>query len=158
MRIGIRSYKIASATECHDKEKTMNKLLRQTAVFACVWCALSITCGAEGVSKNPKSLSAALSEWETNSKQIVFYGRVVDQYSNSVEDAVVTLNAPQPTGFLREQARRNTMRTDKEGFFEVSGRTWKIKGLRLHIESISKDGYEFKSQGMNMIFQYTSIP
>lgn len=132
----------------------MNKLFRQNAVFACVCCFLSITCRAEGGSKNPKSFDTALSEWETNSKQIVFYGRVVDQYSNPVEDAVVALNVPQPTGFLREHARRNAVRTDKEGFFEVSGRTWKIKGRALHIESISKEGYEFKSQGMTTLIQY----
>jgi len=135
----------------------MNQLLRQVVVFACVWRALSITCNAEGVSKNPKSLSAALSEQETNANQIVFYGRVVDQYSNSVEDVVVTFNAPQPTGFLREQARSNTMRTDKDGFFEVSERTWKIKGLLLRIVNISKEGYEFKSSGMNTLFQYDKV-
>lgn len=104
--------------------------------------------------KNPKSLSAVLSEWETNSKYIIFHGRVVDQFSNSVADAAVTLNAPEPTGILQERARRYTVRTDQTGCFEISEKTCQVSGLRLTIENIEKDGYIFTSGGSKKNFLY----
>jgi hypothetical protein len=84
--------------------------------------------------------------------EIVFYGKVVDQYYQPVAGAEVHAD------IFRSQADKNIktpstkVKTDKKGLFTIKG-----KGLSIFIAGIGVDGYEFLShKNPDRSFEYSS--
>jgi hypothetical protein len=76
--------------------------------------------------------------------EILFYGKVVDQFTNPVVGADVEVSVPVVNLLGAMSYDKRTLKTDKDGSFEVSSRTYgvsKLKGHDLDIKEIAKYGY-----------------
>jgi hypothetical protein len=88
---------------------------------------------------------------------IQFYGRVLDQLSNPVEEAdvvlLVTQFSPDEKTFF-SRIREVQVRTDSQGRFAVSEKT----GRSLSLKKIQKEGYEFSlSQNPHGEYRYSGL-
>ncbi len=93
---------------------------------------------------NPESIRKYM---ESQNVPVNFYGKVVDQDSNSLADVSirgevlhVKVVVPAPWGGQDENIPID-QKTDMDGRFEIHG----VTGRALQIESIQKSGYEFES-------------
>lgn len=76
--------------------------------------------------------------------EILFYGKIVDQFTNPVIGVAVEVSVPVVNNLGAMSYDKRTLITDKDGNFEVSSKTYgvsKLKGRDLDIEEITKDGY-----------------
>ncbi|MFO1488057.1 MAG: hypothetical protein U1F65_06235 [Verrucomicrobiota bacterium] len=102
-------------------------------------------------------VATSLEAWKANEGDVVFYGKVVDQFTNPVVAADVEVDVPEQTGFMQRAARKKMVVTDSNGEFEVSAKTYGLRNLNgsfLLIEKISKDGYEFVRANSTNSFTY----
>lgn len=121
----------------------MNKFYFQTLAVAVVSIVSQSLFAAEKTAVIGSARS--LDQWKANEGNILFYGKVVDQFTNPVVAADVEVDVPEQTGFMQRESRKKTIVTDSSGEFEVSAKTYGVRNLKgsfLFIENISKDGYE----------------
>jgi len=85
-------------------------------------------------------------QYRVEEGEILFFGKVVDQYGAPVVRAEVWVSMPTQELAGKPQAqRRMTFVTDETGSFEISKRTCgssHLKGHYLYVEKITKDGYD----------------
>lgn len=97
-------------------------------------------------------------EWSVSAGEIVFYGKVVDQYNQPVAGVTISVNTPIPVGYMQARPRRCQVQSDNEGRFEVTKRSFglnALKGSFLFIDSIEKNGYEYiRGTDPNLGFSY----
>lgn len=101
-----------------------------------------------------------LKDYHAMEGEIVFYGKVVDQYGNSVEGASVEVSVPTVKKSGAMWYAKKTLLTDKKGGFEVSGKTYgvsKLVGQYLYVKRITKDGYAGDwVRGTNRTFSFST--
>ena len=88
----------------------------------------------------------SLEQWKANEGDVLFYGKVVDQFTNPVAGVDVEVDVPEQTGFMQQASRKKIIATDSNGEFEVSSKTYGVQNLKgsfLIIEKMNKDGCEF---------------
>jgi hypothetical protein len=81
-----------------------------------------------------------------NDQPIVFYGKIEDQFSNSVSDAVVNFDVQVMNGY-ETTVRRGQVMSDANGLFTISG----YKGQDLGI-AVKKEGYALVSMNGSGIY------
>lgn len=102
--------------------------------------------GVEDQTNSVAHIKKMLDLWGAEANEMVFYGKIVDQYNQPVPNAIVAANAPIPVGYMQDKARRCQVQSDVEGRFEVTKKTFglgALKGSLISISSIEKDGYEY---------------
>jgi len=84
---------------------------------------------------------------------IVFFGKVVDQFYGAVPDANVGIEVSHSQGSGRKGVKAVMIRTDDLGLF-----TLKDKGISIHIEKIEKRGYKFVDhKNPDRDFEYSPV-
>ena len=84
---------------------------------------------------------------------IVFFGKVVDQFYAPVADANVGIEVFHSQGSGRKGIKAVMIRTDEDGLF-----TLKDKGISIHIQKIEKRGYEFVDhKNVDRDFDYSHV-
>lgn len=87
------------------------------------------------------------SDYSAMEGEILFFGKVVDQYGKPIEGASVMVSVPTPASWAKPIMidREKSLMTDERGLFEVSQRTYSVlslKGVYLYVKRMAKDGYE----------------
>lgn len=112
-----------------------------------VWFLMinSIICAAQGQKVTDAVWrSMVVQGYHDEEGEILFYGKVVDQFTNPVVGADVEVSVPVVNLLGAMSYDKRTLETDKDGNFEVSSQTYgatKLKGHDLYIKEITKDGY-----------------
>ena len=82
--------------------------------------------------------------------EVIFIGKVVDDNGNPVPSAIVTVDVPEQLTWNSGVPRIAKVATNKKGEFKVDKDTYHItqlRGSRLVIQNIAKQGYEWKYIG-----------
>lgn len=93
----------------------------------------------------PEWAKKALKEAQSNEVPVEFYGKVVDQFGDPVEDAEVRTRLQRVgINYVWEAPLVSyTVRTDYRGFFAIPPKgTRPVPGLSLTFDDMRKDGYE----------------
>lgn len=98
--------------------------------------------------KHKNSLERVANMASSRVQEINFYGKVIDQFGNPVNDATVIYSAN--SGYLAEGSGRNKIITNSSGSFEIID----VKGISLSIQKIEKEGYEFKRLESSSFYSY----
>ncbi|MFO1488059.1 MAG: hypothetical protein U1F65_06245 [Verrucomicrobiota bacterium] len=112
-----------------------------------VWVLVinSIICAAQGQKvADAVWRSMVVQGYHDEEGEILFYGKVVDQFTNPVVGADVEVSVPVVNLLGAMSYDKRSLETDTDGNFEVSSRTYgatKLKGHDLYIKEITKDGY-----------------
>lgn len=84
-------------------------------------------------------------------RDIRFYGRVVDQSTNPIPNALIPFSLTHYNIFTAYKETYFKIYTDDRGFFEITD----AKGLKLSFEKPIKEGYEFaKDSRANKVYNY----
>lgn len=107
---------------------------------------------------NPSWIREGIKEWKDAAGEIVFYGKIIDQFANPVENALVSVDAPIPVGYQKDKPRKRHVQTDRNGCFKVAKSAYDFKGFKggnLFVDEIKKDGYEYiRGTDQVMSFSY----
>ena len=85
-----------------------------------------------------------LDSYHAEEAEILFYGKVVDQFTNQVAGASVDVHVPVVKTWGPMSYSRKTLLTDSNGEFEVSSITYgtpKLVARYLYIDRITREGY-----------------
>lgn len=130
------------------------RVLASAAFFLVFSQAITVALAPD---QKANSVAVRLGKWKAKEPAIVFYGQVVDQGGRPVDAATVHVNAPEQTGFRKQEARRTTVLTSEDGHFEVDAKLYGIPRLRgsfLVIEKIEKEGCEYIRPILPVDFTY----
>lgn len=116
----------------------MNKRIK----IACLMGVLLVT-GCSMAQQPSARMQEVIDQIRRNAIVIEFYGKVVDQYAQPVAGASVKIKV---TGF-EEEPPIIELQTDENGLFSLN-RNRGVKGHKLYVTSIEKDGYEFNMGGV----------
>jgi len=126
-------------------------------LFASIVMSLAAPLGQEDRDRaEDAAVRAAMEKGAKEADVLVsFFGKIVDQNDNPVENAEVKIGLkhydPNQPDKLFSAIKSIIFKTDKSGLFSVKSE----KGRELYIGSISKDGYEFVfSENQNRGFDY----
>jgi hypothetical protein len=122
----------------------MKKRNIKTLILASLLGLIPCTAFAQGTGNDAerKKLSDLYHAMEG---EILFYGKVVDQFTNSVVNARVDVSVPVVNLLGQMSYARKALLTDKNGNFEVSSKNYgvsKLVGQYLYVERIKMEGYE----------------
>ena len=115
------------------------KLIIWMFLTSSMFCAAKAQKVADAVWRN-----MVVQGYHAEEGKVLFYGRVVDQFTNPVVEANVEVSVPVVNLLGAMSYDKRTLKTGKDGNFEVSSRTYgvsELKGHDLYIEKITKDGY-----------------
>ena len=97
--------------------------------------------------------SSGYAQTEVVNTDVVFHGKVVDQYYAPVANAEVGIVINYLDQSKNKKTKNVKLKTDQKGFF-IFGNA----GLSIHIDSLIKDGYEFAyRKNIDTYFEY-SLP
>ena len=119
--------------------KHITKILA-VAIFTAWLTPLVFSQGTTGEAER-KSL---LNNYHATEGEVVFFGKVVYQFTNPVVGANVEVHVPVVKNWGPMSYDKRTLKTDKDGNFEVSDRTYgisKLKAQYLYIDRITLEGF-----------------
>lgn len=114
-------------------------------VWLLLFGTMSFSMQAQGTTNQTERMKKLAEDYRAAEGEILFFGQVVDQFTNPVAGADVEVSVPVENGWGRPMSYdKRTLKTDKDGSFEVSSKAYgvsQLKGHYLDIKEIMKDGY-----------------